>query len=198
MIPLKYNVRNLRVRWKTTLMTMLGHGPGRLVVVHPLRPGRRPGAQPEHLGRPARPDRDAQGLDERDDRRLRDRPRPTSCSSCRASPATRPGNPLAAKELLNIPIAERENGTRTNIIVRGVQPASRKLRPDFRIVEGRDLIDGQGRVHRQPEHVAAVQGGPDRRQARFRRRRRNTRSSASSPPAAARPRARSGPTSRTS
>ena len=24
MIPLKYNVRNLRVRWKTTLMTVLG------------------------------------------------------------------------------------------------------------------------------------------------------------------------------
>ena len=26
MIPLKYNIRNLRVRWKTTLMTMLGTG----------------------------------------------------------------------------------------------------------------------------------------------------------------------------
>src|SRR5215469_8731958 len=26
MIPLKYNVRNLRVRWKTTLMTVLGTG----------------------------------------------------------------------------------------------------------------------------------------------------------------------------
>ncbi len=26
MVPLKYNIRNLRVRWKTTLMTMLGTG----------------------------------------------------------------------------------------------------------------------------------------------------------------------------
>src|SRR6516164_9590841 len=26
MIPLKYNIRNLRVRWKTTLMTTLGTG----------------------------------------------------------------------------------------------------------------------------------------------------------------------------
>ena len=26
MIPLKYNVRNLRVRWKTTLMTIVGTG----------------------------------------------------------------------------------------------------------------------------------------------------------------------------
>src|SRR4029077_14419348 len=54
------------------------------------------------------------------------------------------GHPLAAKELLNIPIADRENGTRTNIIVRGAQPASRKLRPDFRIVDGSDLVEGRG------------------------------------------------------
>ena len=26
MIPLKYNLRNLRVRWVTTLLTMLGTG----------------------------------------------------------------------------------------------------------------------------------------------------------------------------
>ena len=52
--------------------------------------------------------------------------------------------PLAAKELLNIPLAERSNGTRTNIILRGVQPASRKLRPDFKIVEGRDFEEGKG------------------------------------------------------
>ena len=45
------------------------------------------------------------------------------------------GQPLAAEELLNIPLAARENGTRTNIIVRGVQrrlaqPAARL--PDHR------------------------------------------------------------------
>jgi len=35
--------------------------------------------------------------------------------------------------------------TRTNIIVRGVQPASRKLWPDFKIHPGgRDLIEGRG------------------------------------------------------
>ena len=73
MIPLKYNVRNLRVRWKTTLMTVLGTGLGRLVVVHSVRPGRGPGAQPDHLGRPARPDRDAQGFIDGNDRRIRDR-----------------------------------------------------------------------------------------------------------------------------
>jgi putative ABC transport system permease protein len=54
------------------------------------------------------------------------------------------GRPLAAKELLNIPIAERSNGTQTNIIVRGVQAASRKLRPDFKIVAGNDFVEGKG------------------------------------------------------
>ena len=48
-----------------------GHGADRLVVVHPLRPGRGPRAQPEGFGRPARPDRDAQGLRDRDHGRLR-------------------------------------------------------------------------------------------------------------------------------
>ena len=45
---------------------------------------------------------------------------------------------------MNIPIAERENGTKTNIIIRGVQPASRQLRPDFKIVAGRDFVEGKG------------------------------------------------------
>jgi putative ABC transport system permease protein len=54
------------------------------------------------------------------------------------------GDALAAKELLNIPIAERLNGTQTNIIVRGVQPASQKLRPDFKIVAGRPFVEGRG------------------------------------------------------
>ena len=89
MIPLKYNVRNLRVRWVTTLLTVLGTGPGRLVVVHPLRPGRGAGAQPERLGRPARPDRPAQGVDERDHQRLRRGRRPTRSRRSPASPATR-------------------------------------------------------------------------------------------------------------
>lgn len=51
---------------------------------------------------------------------------------------------MAAEEILNIPIAVRGDGSRTNVIVRGVQPASRRLRPDFRIIEGRDLEPGKG------------------------------------------------------
>jgi putative ABC transport system permease protein len=143
MIPLKYNVRNLRVRWKTTLMTVMGTAlvvwsscilfglvegleysltisgdPLDLIVM-------RKGSSTETTGGFETAKADAililPGI-------MRDQD----------------GQPLAAKELLNIPIAERENGTKTNVIIRGVQSASRKLRPQFTIIAGRDVVDGRG------------------------------------------------------
>ncbi len=143
MIPLKYNVRNLRVRWKSTLMTMLGTG---LVVwssclLFGLADGlehslsisgdpldlivMRPGSTNETTG----------GFDSIKADQLLTLPGIARDDA---------GQVLAAEELLNIPIAERGDGTRTNIIVRGVQAASRKLRPRFRIVEGRDMVEGKG------------------------------------------------------
>jgi putative ABC transport system permease protein len=143
MIPLKYNVRNLRVRWKTTLMTVLGTGlvvwsscilfglvegleyslsisgdPLDLIVM-------RKGSSTETTG----------GFET------------SKADEILILPGVlrdQNGQPLAAKELLNIPIAERENGTKTNIIIRGVQPASRQLRPNFTIVAGRDFVAGKG------------------------------------------------------
>ena len=162
MIPLKYNVRNLRVRWKTTLMTVLGTG---LVVwsscilfglVEGLEHSLTISGDPLDLIVMRK------GSSNEIDGRIRD-DKADEILNLPGIARDEKGHPLAAKELLNIPIAERENGTRTNIIIRGVQPASRKLRPDFKIVAGRDFVEGQGRVHRQPKHVARVQGGPDRR-----------------------------------
>jgi putative ABC transport system permease protein len=142
MIPLKYNLRNLRVRWKTTLMTVLGTG---LVVwssciIFGLVDGlehsltisgdpldlivMRKGSSTETTG----------GMDMNTADQLLLLPGILHDAD----------GPVAAKELLNIPIAERDNGTQTNIIVRGVQPASRKLRPHFTIVAGRDLVEGTG------------------------------------------------------
>jgi len=143
MVPLKYNLRNLRVRWKTTLMTILSTG---LVVCascslfslvegleHSLAISGDPldlivmrkGSSTETTGafETAKADEilNLPGI-LRDDK----------------------GRPVAAKELLNIPIAERNNGTKTNVIIRGVQPASRQLRPDFKIVSGVDFVEGRG------------------------------------------------------
>jgi putative ABC transport system permease protein len=143
MIPIKYNVRNLRVRWKTTLMTMLGTAllvasscilfgfvegleyslnisgdPLDLIII-------RKGSSNETTG----------GFESAKADQILNLPgimRDTT------------GAPLAAKELLNIANGERANGTRNNIIIRGVQPASRALRPDFKIVAGRDFEPGKG------------------------------------------------------
>ncbi len=143
MIPLKYNVRNLRVRWKTTLMTVLGTG---LVVwsscilfglVEGLEHSLTISGDPLDLivMRKGSSTETTGGFETVKADEMLNLPGIAS---------DKEGRPLAAKELLNIPIAERQNGTKTNIIIRGVQPASRGLRPDFKIVDGVDFVEGRG------------------------------------------------------
>jgi putative ABC transport system permease protein len=143
MIPLKYNVRNLRVRRVTTLMTVLGTG---LVVWsscilfglidglhHTLKVSGDPldliilrkGSTTEGNG----------GFDLTKAEQIETLPGIARDES---------GAPLAAGELLNIPVVPRLDGSRTNIIVRGVDPVSRRLRPSFEIVQGRYFIPGRG------------------------------------------------------
>src|SRR5262249_52549141 len=143
MIPLKYNIRNLRVRWKTTLMTTLGTG---LVVwsscilfglVEGLEHSLKVSGDPLDLiiMRKGSVTETTSGFET------------SKADEVVVLPGIlhdEAGQPVAAKELLNIPIAKRKNGTTTNIIVRGVEPASRVLRPDFKIVAGRDFVSGRG------------------------------------------------------
>jgi putative ABC transport system permease protein len=142
MIPFKYNVRNLRVRWKTTLMTMLGTA---LLVcsscilfglVEGLEYSLKVSGDPLDLIilRKGASNETTGGFESK-----------KADEVLTLNGIARDGDgPIAAKELLNIAIAERSNGTFNNLIIRGVQPASRKLRPDFRIVAGRDLDSGKG------------------------------------------------------
>ena len=143
MIPIKYNLRNLRVRWKTTLLTVLATG---LVVwsscilfgmVEGLQYSLTISGDPLDLIVLRKGSSNEVGggflTDKADD--LLNLP---------GIARDEQGQPLAAKELLNIPLAERNNGTRTNIVLRGVQRASRKLRPDFKIVDGKDFDEGKG------------------------------------------------------
>lgn len=142
MIPFKYNVRNLRARWKTTLMTVAGTA---LLVCsscvlfglvdgleHSLKVSGDPldliilrkGSSNEVTGgfeaKKADELLELGGIERDED------------------------GPVAAKELLNIAMAERHDGSHNNLIIRGVQPPSRALRPDFKIVAGRDLEPGKG------------------------------------------------------
>jgi putative ABC transport system permease protein len=143
MIPLKYNVRNLRVRWKTTLMTVLGTG---LVVwssciLFGLVEGL------EHSLTISGDPRDLIVLRKGSSTETTGGFETVTADEILLLPGIArddEGHPLAAKELLNIPIAERQNGTKTNIIIRGVQPASRKLRPLFKIVDGKYFDEGKG------------------------------------------------------
>ena len=142
MIPLKYNTRNLRVRWMTTLMTVLGTG---LVVwamvltfgltdglEHALRISGHPldlivlrkGANDETGStvtiQQAQELRTLEGIARNDD-----------------------GQPMCSAEYVTILTKpRRNNGGTTNLIVRGVQDIGRGLRPDFKIVQGRDLKPG--------------------------------------------------------
>ena len=143
MIPIKYNVRNLMVRWKTTAMTILGTAllVGSSCILFGLVDGLeyslkisgdpldlivlRKGSTSETTG-----GFEASKADE--------------ILNVKGIARDVSGASLAAKELLNIAIGERINGTHNNLIIRGVQPASRELRPDFKIVAGRDLVEGRG------------------------------------------------------
>ena len=143
MVPIKYTVRNLRVRWVNTLMTVLGTG---LVVwsscilfglVDGLEHSLKVSGEPLDLIVLRRGSTSETG---------------SGFTAAKADDlATLPGiargedgRPLAAKEMINVPVAERVDGTRTNVIVRGVSPASRALRPSFRVVAGRDFEPGKG------------------------------------------------------
>src|SRR6516225_6529229 len=107
MIPLKYNIRNLRVRWKTTLMTVLGTG---LVVwsscilfglVDGLEHSLDISGDPLDLivMRKGSSNETTGGFESVKADDLLNLP---------GIARDEQGRPLAAKELLNIPIAERE------------------------------------------------------------------------------------------
>ena len=143
MIPLKYNVRNLRVRWKTTLMTIVGTA---LLVasscilfglVEGLEYSLKISGDPLDLIilRKGSSNETTGGFESAKADQILTLP------GIERDPT---GAPLAAKELLNIANGERANGTRNNLIIRGVQPASRALRPDFKVVAGRDFVEGRG------------------------------------------------------
>jgi putative ABC transport system permease protein len=135
MIPIKYNIRNLRARWVSTLMTTLGTA---LVVwsscilfglVEGLQHSFKVSGDP--LGmivlRKGSTSEISGGFTTATADKI------STLSGIARDPEV---GPLFAKEMLNIPIAERLDGSRTNIIIRGVSPASPKLRPKFTILPG--------------------------------------------------------------
>lgn len=142
MVPAKYNLRNLRVRWVTTMMTVLGTG---LVVwatvltfglTDGLEFALRTSGQPLDLIilRKGANDETSSGIEEQVARQV---------ATLDGIDADESGQPLCSVEYTTILTKPRRgDGGTTNLIVRGLDEVGRKLRPDFKIVEGRDLKPG--------------------------------------------------------
>ena len=146
MIPLKYNLRSLRVRWATTLLTCLAIGV--VVFASVLTFGMIDGI--EHA---LSSSGDAEDLiimrqgsnDEMSSNVLPNAARELANLPGIATDAD--GEPMASREFVTILIKPRRNGGGTaNVIVRGLDEVGRELRPDFKIVEGRDVEPGVNEV----------------------------------------------------
>lgn len=142
MVPLKYNLRNLRVRWATTLMTVIGTG---LVVaasvltfglMDGLENALRISGQPNDLIvlRKGSNDETSSQIETNIARQV---------MTLKGIATDDTGGKLCSAEFVTILTKpRRNNGGTTNLIVRGVDPVAQELRPDFKIVEGRDAKPG--------------------------------------------------------
>ena len=142
MIPIKYNIRSLKVRWVTTLLTILAIA----VVVF---------ASILTFGMVEGISNAFKSSGDPDDLIVMRQGSNDELSSTLAPDAARDllnlegiatdpdGNPLAAREFVTVIIQPRRGQDMTaNIVVRGTEQASRGLRPDFKIVAGRDIEPG--------------------------------------------------------
>lgn len=142
MIPLKYNLRSLRVRWATTLLTCVAIGV--VVFASVLTFGMISGidhalstsgdAADLIIMRQGATDEMSSNITPINAREL------VNLSGIATGSQ---GEPLASPEFVTILIKpRRNNGGTANVIVRGLEQVGRQLRPDFKIVEGRDLTPG--------------------------------------------------------
>ncbi|MGE3315922.1 MAG: ABC transporter permease [Planctomycetaceae bacterium] len=142
MVPAKYNLRNLRVRWVTTLMTVLGTGlvVWATVLTFGLTDGLdfalRTSGQPLDLIVLRKGSNDETGSTiEADTAR--------QIATLEGIDTDSSGRTLSSIEYSTILTKPRRgNAGTTNLIVRGLDDVGRALRPDFKIVEGRDLKPG--------------------------------------------------------
>jgi putative ABC transport system permease protein len=146
MIPVKYNVRNLRVRWVTTVMTVVATG--WVVFATVLTFGLADGL--EHALRISGDPLDLivlrKGSNEETSSSI-DQSRAREIASLTGIAHDANGKPLCSAEFVTILTKpRRHNGGTTNLIVRGLQQEGRLLRPNFHIVQGRDIRTGVNEV----------------------------------------------------
>src|ERR1043166_3507218 len=141
-LPLKYNLRNLRVRWRSTLATVLGIGLVVMVFIFVRSLGHGMEATYIRTG-------DARNLIV-----LRKGATAESSSQISRDEARRihyltgiaqdsQGNPICSAEIIVLIILDRATGAGTaNVLVRGIGSMAMQLRPQLRLIEGRMLQPG--------------------------------------------------------
>jgi putative ABC transport system permease protein len=157
MIPLKYNLRSLRVRWVTTLLTCLAIGV--VVFASVLTFGMIAGI--EHALSASGDPADLIIMRKGSNDEMSSTITPTNARELANLPgiATGPdGEPLSSREFVTIALKPRRNkGGTANVIVRGLDQVGRHLRPDFKIVEGRDLEPGVNELITSPSIAGRFQ-----------------------------------------
>ena len=142
MIPIKYNLRSLLVRWVTTLLTMVAIAI--VVFASVLTFGMINGI--EHALSASGDESDVIVMRKGANDEMSSTVDPDRARQLLNLPGVAKGTdgePLASREFVTIALKPRRNNKGTaNVIVRGIDPVGRKLRPDFKIVEGRDIQPG--------------------------------------------------------
>jgi len=141
-IPIKYNLLSLRVRWRSTLATILGIG--LVVMVFIFVRSLAHGMEATYLNTG----------DSRNLIVLRRGSTAESSSQIARDEARRiqylegiardpQGNPLASAEIIVLIVLDRIDGSGSaNVLVRGIGPTAMQLRPKINLIEGRMLRPG--------------------------------------------------------
>lgn len=143
-VPLKYNLRNLVVRWRLTLATVLGIALVVAVFVMVMALARGLRATYVSTGDPRNLLVLRKGSTaEANSQITREEVRLIRYLEGIARDPARPEDPLASAEILILINLERRDGSGSaNVLVRGLGPVGLRLRPTVRIVEGRMFRPG--------------------------------------------------------
>jgi len=144
-IPVKYNFRNLFVRKGTTLMTIVSIAfvvlvyIGVLALDGGLKAAFTASGDPQNvvvLRDGARSEVES-FFDLEKERLLASMPGVSRAQD---------GSPLASGQVLILQILKRDNGSETNVSIRGVEPAAFAIHPQLKMIEGRAFVPGKGEV----------------------------------------------------
>jgi putative ABC transport system permease protein len=144
-LPLKYNLRHLRVRWRSTLATLLGLAlvVGVFVMVMSLARGLRATYLNTGDSRNLVVMRKGALAESSSQVTFDEVRRVNYLDGIARAPDTRAQEPLASAEIIVLITLQRTSGGKAHVQVRGLGPMGAQLRPGISVVEGRMFQPGR-------------------------------------------------------